>query len=184
MNKSDNINELVKSLVEFHKEVGTITKNANNPFFKSKYGDLNSYLAEIRDPLANNGLAIIQLPTDNGLTTILAHSSGQWISESMVMMPTKDDPQGRGSALTYMRRYSLAAVLNLNAEDDDGNKASRKLSEVELNEELLADLGKIKDIVTFAGDDKAKAKLRDDYYKRGLPKKLGTETIQRFVNDL
>jgi len=126
MNKSEQMNELVTALVGFHKEVGKIVKNAKNPFFKSSYGDLNSYLAEIREPLYNNGLVLIQLPITNGLTTTLAHSSGQFISETMEMQPSKNDPQGQGSALTYMRRYSLASVLNLNAEDDDGNDASKK----------------------------------------------------------
>jgi len=125
MEKSENINELVVGLIGFHKEVGKIVKNATNPFFKSNYGDLNSYLAEVKEPLFNNGLAIIQLPTTNGLTTILSHTSGQFISESMTMQPSKNDPQGQGSALTYMRRYSLASVLNLNAEDDDGNEGTR-----------------------------------------------------------
>ena len=53
------------------------------------------------------------------------HTSGQFISSTMEMKPSKDDPQGRGSALTYMRRYMLASILGLNAEDDDGNKASK-----------------------------------------------------------
>jgi len=125
MEKSEQIGELITALIGFHKEVGKIIKNAKNPFFKSSYGDLNSYLAEIKEPLVNNGLAVIQLPTTNGLTTILSHTSGQFISESMTMQPSKNDPQGQGSALTYMRRYSLASVLNLNAEDDDGNEATR-----------------------------------------------------------
>jgi len=125
MEKSENINELIVGLVGFHKEVGKIIKNAKNPFFKSNYGNLNSYLAEIKEPLSNNGLAVIQLPITNGLTTMLSHTSGQYISESMTMQPSKNDPQGQGSALTYMRRYSLASILNLNAEDDDGNEATR-----------------------------------------------------------
>jgi len=124
MEKSENINELVTALVGFHKEVGKIIKNSKNPFFKSSYGDLNSYLAEIKEPLFNNGLAVIQLPITNGLTTLLTHTSGQFISSTMEMIPTKNTPQEQGSALTYMRRYSLASILNLNAEDDDGNAAS------------------------------------------------------------
>jgi hypothetical protein len=77
----------------------------------------------------DNGLAIIQLPTTNGLTTILSHTSGQYISENMTMQPSKNDPQGQGSALTYMRRYSLASILNLNAQDDDGNEATRSTTQ-------------------------------------------------------
>lgn len=56
---------------------------------------------------------------------MLLHSSGEWISEVVTTRSQKDDPQGLGSALTYLRRYALAAVVGVTAtEDDDGNAAS------------------------------------------------------------
>ena len=58
------------------------------------------------------------------LTTILAHESGEWMGQEMTVPVTKADAQGAGSAITYMRRYALAAVLGIVQADDDGNAAS------------------------------------------------------------
>lgn len=126
MNQSTSIKEIAKALVTFHVKVGTITKDASNPFFKSKYASLSNILEAINEPLSESGLSIAQFPTgQNGLTTILMHSSGEWMSAEYEMKPVKDDPQGRGSSITYQRRYALAAILSLNIdEDDDANQAS------------------------------------------------------------
>lgn len=126
MTQSTSIKEIAQALVTFHVKVGTITKDAKNPFFKSKYASLSNILEAINEPLAESGLSIAQFPTgQNGLTTILMHSSGEWMSAEYEMKPVKDDPQGRGSSITYQRRYALAAILSLNIdEDDDANQAS------------------------------------------------------------
>ncbi len=126
MNTSENTIEITKALIEFHQEIGIIKKDAKNPFFKSEYATLSSILEAIKNPLYLNGLTFVQFPSgQNGLTTRLMHDSGEWMEESYTMPPTKNDPQGIGSAMTYQRRYALGAILGLNIDnDDDGNAAS------------------------------------------------------------
>ena len=106
MNKSDSIKALATALQLFQVKVGKIKKDAKNPFFKSTYASLSNILDAIADPLAESGLAFSQLPEgDNGLTTILIHSeSGEFVESTYMMKPVKDDPQGRGSVITYQRR--------------------------------------------------------------------------------
>lgn len=126
MQQSNTIAELAKALVLFHVKVDTIKKDAKNPFFKSTYASLPNILEGINEPLIESGLSVAQFPTgENGLTSILLHESGEWISAEYQMRPVKDDPQGRGSCITYQRRYALASILGLNIdEDDDGNTAT------------------------------------------------------------
>lgn len=126
MNKSHTLSELAKAMILFQVKVESIKKDANNPFFKSKYASLSNILDAIKDPLIESGLTVMQFPTgDYGLTTLLIHESGEYLKSEYSMKPVKDDPQGRGSAITYARRYALAAALSLNIdEDDDGNLAT------------------------------------------------------------
>lgn len=127
MEKSESIKNIALALVKFHSTVGTINKGSNNPFFKSKYAALPDILSDIHQPLLDAGLVISQHPTGaNGLTTILIHAeSGEFMMDTYTMTPTKNDPQGMGSCITYQRRYAVGAVLSLNIdEDDDGNGAS------------------------------------------------------------
>jgi hypothetical protein len=109
--------------------VENIKRDSKNPFFKSKYASLANVLDTIRVPLKEAGLAFSQLPTgDNELATLLMHSSGEYLMSVVKMSPLKNEPQAIGSAITYMRRYSLASVLGLNIDDDDdGNLASTPL---------------------------------------------------------
>jgi hypothetical protein len=126
MVKSDNIQELVVALVKFHSIVGVVKKDAENPFFKNSYAPLPTILKAIDGPLVECGLTLTQFPSgDCGITNILAHTSGQFIMENCEMSTVKNDPQSKGSAISYLRRYSLGAILGLTIdEDDDGNKAS------------------------------------------------------------
>jgi hypothetical protein len=130
MPKSQSIKQLTQALITFQVKVDTIRKDAKNPFFKSSYASLANILDSIKEPLIECGLAITQFPYgENGLMTILMHESGEWIGFQYQMRPAKDDPQGRGSCLTYMRRYSISSVLCLNIdEDDDGNLATHGTS--------------------------------------------------------
>ena len=132
MNKSESIKELATALCKFQGAVEKIKKGATNPFFKSKYATLADILDVIRQPLADAGLSFVQFPKGAyGLETMLMHTSGEYLSESYEMRPTKDDPQGAGSVITYQRRYALGAVLGLNIdEDDDANKASEPIKKV------------------------------------------------------
>lgn len=128
---SEALNHLSAALSKFQGEVENAKKSSVNPHFKSRYADLAEIWDTVRAPLAANGLAVVQLPCESeaghvGLTTLLVHSSGQWLKDSMRLRLTKDDAQGAGSALTYARRYALAAVLGIAQEDDDANAASNK----------------------------------------------------------
>lgn len=124
--KSESIINLTKALMVFSVKIGKIKKENNNPFFHSLYADLPAIQDAIADPLQESGLVVTQLPCGDGLITMLAHAeSGEYIMANSIMKPVKNDPQSIGSAITYQRRYSLAALLNLNIDkDDDGNAAS------------------------------------------------------------
>ena len=124
MEKSESIKNIAGALIQFHLKVGKVKKDAQNPFFKSTYASLSNILEAIEIPLEESGLAFTQLPEgDNGLITILIHAeSGEFFQSCYNMRPVKDDPQGRGSIITYQRRYALGAILGLNIDvDDDGN---------------------------------------------------------------
>jgi hypothetical protein len=126
MNKSESIKNIAGALVKFQASVSKVAKEANNPFFKSKYASLANILDTIQKPLSECGLAISQFPDGDALTTILLHAdSGEWMESSYVMPVAKqNDPQAMGSAMTYARRYALGSILNLNIDDDDdGEKA-------------------------------------------------------------
>ena len=123
MERSESIKELSKALVEFHKKVGKVIKDAKG--YNYRYATLSNILDVIQDPLNECGLSIIQLPQgDHELVTILTHISGEFISNTSRMTPKQDDPQGRGSCITYQRRYSIGAVLCINIDDDDDGAAA------------------------------------------------------------
>lgn len=126
MTKSPEIKNLATALAKFQSTVEAVKKGASNPFFKSKYADLASIIDAIREPLAKNGLSFAQFPAgDGGLTSILMHETGEFIEETFTMKPVDNKPQTAGSAITYMRRYALSAMLGIaTEEDDDGNVAS------------------------------------------------------------
>lgn len=127
--KSEQINELSAALTKVQSKVTGAIKNARNPHFKYDFANLESVWESIRDQMAENGLAVIQttdFSTEKGffLTTTLSHSSGQWISGNYILDPVKKDAQGFGGALTYARRYALAAIVGVYQVDDDGQTAS------------------------------------------------------------
>ena len=135
MLQSESIANLAKALSIVQGKLTHAKKDSANPFFKSKYADLESVWDACRDLLASNGLAVSQFPgsyceidKSMALTTIITHESGEYISETMSVPVSKVDPQGAGSAITYMRRYALAAVVGVVQADDDGNAASNPVN--------------------------------------------------------
>ena len=133
MEKSESIAKLATALSIVQGKLTHAKKDSANPFFKSKYADLESVWDACRDLLATNGISIMQFPGEfvNGcmsLTTIITHSSGEYISKEMSVPVTKPDAQGAGSCLTYMRRYALAAVVGVVQADDDANSAVQSKS--------------------------------------------------------
>ena len=129
--KSESIGELAKALAAAQGEIRGYREDSENPFFNSKYGDLSSVCAALREPFKKNGLSYSQLfepcdPPNISVRTILMHTSGEWISGVITMKPDKAGCQPAGSATTYARRYSLAAIGGLAPEDDDGNDATSR----------------------------------------------------------
>lgn len=127
MQKSDSIAALAKAIAISQLQVENASKNAKNPHFKSNYADLAEILNTVRPIFSANNIAIIQLPTfESGVAsveTMLCHESGEFISSVCSSPVSKQDAQGIGSAITYLRRYSLAAMCGIAQEDDDGNHA-------------------------------------------------------------
>lgn len=132
MNRSESISKLAVALVNFNKQVSSIPKDKANPFFKSQYVTLDNLIIHTRQLLQEQGLVVMQSPLSKedgsiGIQTLLIHESGEFIeSEPIYMKPAKaNDPQGAGSVISYLRRYSYQAILNLNTgEDDDANRAT------------------------------------------------------------
>ena len=123
--------ELASALAKAQANIKTALKDSKNPHFKSSYADLTSIWEACRDALAKNGLSVVQIPgfdaNDVWLETMILHSSGESISGRYPLRPQQNTPQAYGSALTYARRYSLAAMVGVVAdEDDDGNAASQR----------------------------------------------------------
>lgn len=120
--------ELFAALAKAQAEVENASKSSNNPHFKSKYADLAEVLNTVRPVFAAHGLAILQSTEFDGslvsVTTAICHASGGLVTSTASCVPAKSDGQGIGSATTYLRRYSLAAMSGIAQEDDDGNAAA------------------------------------------------------------
>lgn len=127
MNKSEQINELAAALAAAQAAMKGAVRDSQNPFFRSTYADLQSVWEACREPLAKNGLCVVQTATNDGdriaVETVLAHKSGQWIASVLSGTPAKSDAQGIGSLIQYFRRYSLAAIAGVYQCDDDGEAA-------------------------------------------------------------
>lgn len=138
MKRSDSIKELATALSKAQGCMGGAKKDANNPFFKSKYADLASVIDAIREPFAKHGLSYMQFPSILAfegkvpwvqVETIVLHESGEWISEILSIPASADkndhyNAQEIGKVITYAKRYGLQAAAGVPSEDDDGNTAS------------------------------------------------------------
>ena len=131
MNKSESIQNLAAALSKAQAEFPVIKFDSVNPFLKNGYASLGAVIAGGRPVLAKNGLAVTQLTFGEdgvvGVETMLTHSSGEWISDRVSMQVGeergKSSAQVAGSIVTYLRRYSLASILGVYADEDgDGNK--------------------------------------------------------------
>lgn len=116
---------LSTKLLEAQKEIGAIKRTKENPYYQSKYADINAILAEVKPILNRHGLVLLQglssLEGKFGLSTAIVDAdTGQEIRETCPL-PEIADPQKQGSAITYFRRYAIQSLLALEAEDDDAN---------------------------------------------------------------
>lgn len=118
-----------QKLFEIRQNVGKLTKDTANPFYKSKYADINQ-LIELTDPLFFDQNILCTMPIKSGYVVIELDDldSGETIT-SELKLPESNDPQKVGSAITYFRRYALKSLLNIQEEDDDANKASGNIQE-------------------------------------------------------
>lgn len=128
MKTSDSIKQIAPALLSAQRNIKFAAKNAKNPHFKNDYADLPSVIDAVKDALNDAGITFLQMPTpsEDGrlhLTTRLLHESGEWIEDTAVCSMPKQDAQGFGSSMTYLRRYSLAAICGLYQADDDGESA-------------------------------------------------------------
>lgn len=129
MRTSNSVDIIYRLLQKVNKELGNVTKSADNPFFHSKYADLNAHLSAIEPVLEKHGLVLVQ-PCDcdeQGSfveSIVLDPVSCQFMASRMRLILPKQDMQAMGSAVTYARRYTLGSLFAMQAEDDDGNSAS------------------------------------------------------------
>ncbi len=127
-NRSAEIGKLAAALAKAQSQMSHAEKGNVNPHFKSRYADLASVWEACRSALTSNELAILQPVSTDGqrvtVTTMLAHSSGEWVSEALTMTALQNTPQAVGSTITYGRRYGLSSMVGVAPDDDDGNAAS------------------------------------------------------------
>jgi len=124
--------ELAKALLKFQSIVGKAQKSKDNPFFKSKYADLEAIYDTVSEPLQECGLLVLQTLQEAAAgcvsieTQIIHAESGESKTSILVLPYAENNPQKAGSAITYGRRYSLATILGIIQTDDDGNDAVGK----------------------------------------------------------
>lgn len=121
---------IATALVKAQKQMGNAKKDSNNPFFKSKYADLNAIREACLPILNDNGIVVLQpiihIEGKNFVKTMLLHESGESIEGlTEIVYSKQNDAQAQGSGITYARRYGLQSLVNVGAEDDDGNAASK-----------------------------------------------------------
>lgn len=122
--------EIATALVKAQSEMSNPKKGASNPFFKSKYADLNSVRESVIPVLNANGISVLQplvhVDGKNFVKTVLLHESGEMIeSFTEIVFAKSNDAQAQGSGITYARRYGLQSLVCVGADDDDGNAASQ-----------------------------------------------------------
>lgn len=129
MKQSESIKEIAAALCKAQLQIKAAVKDAQNPFFKNKYADLASVIEAVRVPLNNAGISFLQPASASAegvmVETVLIHTSGEWVSETLTMPVNKQDAQAVGSAITYARRYGLQSLCGVPAEDDDGERATK-----------------------------------------------------------
>lgn len=131
---SDSIKAIAEALLTAQKQIKFAVTDSTNPHYKNSYANINSVIDAIKEPLNNAGIVFIQTPSPSNdgklhLTTRLLHSSGEWIEDTAVCPLQKNDPQGFGSAITYLRRYSLSCIVGLYGDDDDGESTRMNIED-------------------------------------------------------
>lgn len=136
--------EALADLLSAQMEIEAVSKDAKNPYFKSDYATLEATIVACRETLNKYGFVILQpIESDSEgvyVCTTLIHKTGGVISSRMrIESKVKNDPQAQGSAITYARRYSLQALLCMNAKDDDGEKAMNRAGKTAASTSVSSD---------------------------------------------
>ena len=117
---------IIKILMEARADIEPIKKSGTNPHFGNKYATLESVIEAVTEPLQKHGFLLMHRTISNehgkSITTELVHESGESFVTAIPLVLGKNDMQGLGSAITYARRYGIMSLLNLPAEDDDGEQ--------------------------------------------------------------
>jgi len=150
-------NNIYYKLSLVKQEIGVLSKNAKNPFFKSDYLDLNGILSAVEPLLHKYGLVLLQPIIGNEVITSIRDVEGEDCIQSGIELPNITDPQKLGSAITYFRRYTLQSLLALQAVDDDGNHASKPEPKL-LNKERFEGA-----LVSIKSGDYTVSKLKNDW---------------------
>jgi hypothetical protein len=133
VNQSENITDLAGALAKAQAEIRNPAFDSTNPHFKNRYASLASHVDAVRAALPKHGLSVVQfVETPDAqrvtVTTRILHASGQWI-ESCVGCASGGKVQELGSAVTYLRRYALAAIVGIVGEEDDDGESDRSTRE-------------------------------------------------------
>ena len=130
--QSETIGKIAGALAKAQSEMTMVEAKSTNPFFNSKYASLASVLETAMPALNKNEIALVQgnrwSSRDNGfyITSMLMHSSGEFIKSEIRMPIVKKDAHGIGAATTYGRRYLLSSMVGIAQADDDGNTAVKR----------------------------------------------------------
>jgi len=115
---------IYEKLFSLQQEIGAISKDKKNGFYKNKYFDINKLIEQLMPLLVKHNLLLLQPIEDGKQYSRIIDLDGGEIIESSLQLPIDLDSQKIGGAITYYRRYTLVALLGLQAEDDDGNTAT------------------------------------------------------------
>ena len=133
-------------------EIGAISKDSTNPFFKSKYFDINNLLAHVEPILQKNGLICLQPIIDGSVVTKIVDVDCIDFIESSIALTDERDPQKLGSQISYFRRYTLSSLLAIQAEDDDANSAKPKPVVTDNRPELKKGSNELKKAIQYLSD--------------------------------
>lgn len=132
MKTSESVIKIMPALIKAQGSIKHAQKDAKNPHFKNSYATLESVIDATKDILLKQDITVVQTHTaTNTLVTTLYHASGEYLQSEVPLYMSKQDMQQLGSATTYARRYSLASMLNIAQEDDDGNGTKKPTEEKE-----------------------------------------------------
>ncbi len=169
---------IYSKLFKLQNELGAISKDASNPFYKSKYFDINSLIGQLKPLLQEHNLLLIQPITDNQVRSIIFDLDGGSVESSMPL-PDNLDAQKLGSAITYFRRYTLQSLLALQAVDDDGNLASKAIVSSKTKPQLISNTPQFKNAIEALSKGKTINDIKKHYI---INKEIEKELLNFKIN--